>query len=96
MIPDQKTLFETWPILGRMNREEEVVWVNPDKLPVSTAKERSELSMKDIDDTEARLKRFAPFIMRAFPETEARTCQKSQAVRDEAVSRTAFGFQASV
>lgn len=72
MIPDQKTLFETWPILGRMNREEEVVWVNPDKLPVSTAKERSELSMKDIDDTEARLKRFAPFIMRAFPETEAR------------------------
>ncbi|MBQ6469018.1 MAG: D-serine ammonia-lyase [Lachnospiraceae bacterium] len=71
-MPDQKTLFETWPILGRMNREEEVVWVNPDKLPVSTAKERSELSMKDIDDTEARLKRFAPFIMRAFPETEAR------------------------
>lgn len=72
MIPDQKTLFETWPILGRMNREEEVVWVNPDKLPVSTAKERSELSMKDIDDAEARLKRFAPFIMRAFPETEPR------------------------
>ncbi len=65
-------MFETWPILGRMNREEEVVWVNPDKLPVSAAKEQSELSMKDIDDAEARLKRFAPFIMRAFPETGPR------------------------
>lgn len=28
------------------------------------------LTMRDIDDAEARLKRFAPYIMKAFPETE--------------------------
>ena len=36
------------------------------------ARKAMELSMKDVDDAEARLERFAPFIMKCFPETKAR------------------------
>ena len=31
-----------------------------------------ELTMADVDDAEQRLKRFAPFIMKCFPETKDR------------------------
>ncbi len=41
-------------------------------LPMEEARKAMELSMKDVDDAEARLERFAPFIMKCFPETKAR------------------------
>ena len=69
LIPDQKTLYRNCPILQKMSMGEEVVWVNPDRIPAASVHKQSELSIKDIDDAEARLNRFAPFIMRAFPET---------------------------
>lgn len=57
------------PIIEKMRRGQEVVWINPDKRPFTESVSSRELSMKDVDEAEARLLRFAPFIMRCFPET---------------------------
>lgn len=56
------------PIIKNMMEDKEVFWLN-DK-----AGEKATLpfGMKDIDDAELRLLRFAPYIKKAFPETEAR------------------------
>ena len=62
-------LFRKHPILEEVSQEHEVAWINPDKTDFQTAMVGSELTMKDIEDAEARLLRFAPFIMKCFPET---------------------------
>ena len=60
------------PILKKIKCEKEVVWMNPDKVSFKDGIQNCELSMKDIDDAEERLERFAPFIMKCFPETKDR------------------------
>lgn len=60
------------PIIEEMQKGKEVVWINPDKRPFAESAYTCELSMKDVDDAEARLLRFAPFIMKCFPETRDR------------------------
>ena len=57
-------------ILSDIKACKEIVWINEEKTDFNTACEGSELSMKDVDDAEERLKRFAPFIMKCFPETK--------------------------
>lgn len=64
--------FEKTPLVDAISKGEEIVWINPDRTDVVTAMEGSELSMKDVEDAEARLLRFAPFIMKCFPETKDR------------------------
>lgn len=64
----QKLLNDN-PLLQNMQKAKEVVWLNPDKTDFATASQNAELTMADIDDAEARLQRFAPFIMKCFPET---------------------------
>ena len=61
-----------FPIVRDLAQEKEVAWINPDKTSMEEARKAIELSMKDVDDAEARLERFAPFIMKCFPETKAR------------------------
>lgn len=63
---------EKIPILEDVRRAKEVVWINPDKTDYSKSMEHAELTMADIDDAEARLLRFAPLIMKYFPETKDR------------------------
>lgn len=60
------------PILEKMQRGQEVLWINPNKRPFAEGAGSCELSMKDVDDAEARLLRFAPFIRKCFPETKDR------------------------
>ncbi|MCI9596121.1 MAG: D-serine ammonia-lyase [Firmicutes bacterium] len=60
-------LIKKAPLVAPMSQYEEVFWGNPDyrqekKLPFGIA---------DIEDAEARLARFAPYIRKAFPETKA-------------------------
>lgn len=49
---------------------ENVFWINEDKPTVEEADKRVEYSYDDVKDAEDRLDRFAPFIKKAFPETE--------------------------
>jgi D-serine dehydratase len=75
----EKTI-EDWakefPVLKRIMAGEEVFWVNPKFKGFSEIAEKGgdpqaiTLSRKDIQDSEARLRRFAPFIAKAFPETQ--------------------------
>lgn len=60
--------YRNLPVAGKLSKEEETAWINPKKVPF--AKSGLEIGMADIDDAEARLERFAPFIMRCFPETK--------------------------
>ena len=69
---DREELFKRVPILEKMSRGEEVVWINPDRTTAAGADTACELTMEDILDAEKRLERFAPFIMRCFPETRER------------------------
>ena len=54
-----------FPLIEDMKNGKEVFWLNPrldNRLP-------DEMTKDDIADASARLGRFAPYIMRAFPET---------------------------
>ena len=65
-------LTEQFPIIKDIQEEKEIVWVNPDKTDYETSMQSQELTLKDIEDAEQRLLRFAPFIMKCFPETKER------------------------
>ena len=67
-----ESLAEKFPILRKMRQDEEVVWINPDKKNFAEYAGNCELTMADVEDAEKRLERFAPFIMRCFPETKDR------------------------
>ena len=60
------------PILQDIADQKEIVWINPDKIECTKAIAECELTMADVEDAEARLARFAPFIMKCFPETKDR------------------------
>ena len=69
---EQNKLIEQHPILADLKEAKEIVWINPDKVVTTEGFARAPLGMADIDDAEERLKRFAPFIERCFPETKER------------------------
>lgn len=55
--------------LKRAAREEEQLWINPDLTGAEEALGRLSFGMAEIQEALKRLERFAPFIMRCFPET---------------------------
>ena len=55
------------PIVRDLRETKEILWLNPDYVPFAQA--QLALTMADIDDAERRLQRFAPLIMKHFPET---------------------------
>ncbi len=59
-------LYMNQEIINKMSQYEEVFWENIEK----NHGEKIPFSLGDIIDAEARLKRFAPYIAEAFPETE--------------------------
>ena len=63
---DVKKLMTLHPQLSEMADYKEIWWTNPD----SGAPRELPFGMDDIKDAEARLARFAPYIQKAFPETE--------------------------
>jgi len=65
-------LMEEQPLLKRIAAGRETAWINEDKRSFAEAAAGQELSMADVEDAEKRLRRFAPFIMRRFPETAER------------------------
>lgn len=58
------------PVVKKLRRAEEVSWINPYYGKTQEALKDIELSMADVEDAAKRLARFAPFIRKAFPETE--------------------------
>lgn len=62
-------LLEKFPVISEIQKEKEIVWINPDKTDFEVGMKNSELTMADVEDAERRLQRFAPLIMKCFPET---------------------------
>ncbi|MDO4321680.1 MAG: D-serine ammonia-lyase [Lachnospiraceae bacterium] len=58
-----------FPIIKELQAGKEIVWINPDKTDHESSMRDSGLTMQDIEDAEQRLQRFAPLIMKYFPET---------------------------
>jgi len=65
---DIDKLIVEHPVIKNMMDDEEIFWLN-DK---AGSKGDIPFDMDDIDDAELRLLRFAPYIKKAFPETEPR------------------------
>jgi D-serine dehydratase len=67
--------FDEWkqdyPLLEQLMAMEEVFWVNPLYESCCDRVITPLLGDRDIDDAEQRLARFAPYIARAFPETQS-------------------------
>ena len=66
---DINKIIENSPVLQQVKEGEEVLWINP-RLKSINNFEIEGLSTEAIDDAEERLLRFAPYIMKVFPETE--------------------------
>lgn len=66
-------LIKTHPLIQSLVKLEEVSWFNPAIAPGSTAEGMTKVGLgpTDIEDASARLTRFAAYIRKAFPETEA-------------------------
>ena len=62
---DKKKLAESYPLIAEMADYKEILWTNPDTVEDTD----SPFHLKDIEEAEARLQRFAPYIRKAFPET---------------------------
>lgn len=60
------------PILKQVAEGTEVFWTNPKIQRFDSVKDSLPVGMEDIKDAEARLQRFAPLIMKLFPETKKR------------------------
>lgn len=59
--------YKVLPVVQKLSKEEQIVWINQKKIPFAQCSLK--IGMSDIDEAEARLQRFAPFIMKCFPET---------------------------
>lgn len=61
--------YKTNPVVQKISEGTEIGWINPKILSWKDAKEKISVTTEEIDEAEKRLKRFAPFIMKCFPET---------------------------
>ncbi|MEA5040000.1 MAG: D-serine ammonia-lyase [Clostridiaceae bacterium] len=64
-----QTLRNTTPALQKLAAGEAQIWLNPKLRPAAEALPTLPLAKEDIADAEARLHRFAPYLVRRFPET---------------------------
>lgn len=68
---DTQTLTQQFPLLQQLINLEEVSWFNPNITSLEEGLPYVGLDAADIADASDRLKRFAPYLVKAFPETAA-------------------------
>ncbi|THE10345.1 D-serine ammonia-lyase [Bacillus timonensis] len=62
--------IQAFPLIEKLILTEEVFWSNPKYQDFERAIQHVSLGIKDVRDAEERLKRFSPYLARAFPETK--------------------------
>lgn len=65
-----EVLKAEYPLVNKLIATEEIFWINPNIEKYETAITASPLNEEDVKDAEERLKRFAPYIAKVFPETK--------------------------
>ncbi|WP_352416224.1 D-serine ammonia-lyase [Oscillibacter ruminantium] len=66
-----KAAWNKIPALRDVMAAEETCWINPKQEPFDAVRESLPVNPAEVDDAAARLDRFAPLLMRLFPETAA-------------------------
>lgn len=66
-----QALIQQSTVMNQVSQGHEVLWLNPLKQPFALAQDDLPVEAAQIADAEARLGRFAPFLMEAFPETQS-------------------------
>lgn len=69
MNENMRAWVEKDPVIAKVAACQETVWINPSWLPYEEVRESLSVTDEQIQDAEDRLRRFAPFIMKCFPET---------------------------
>lgn len=64
-------LIADYPLVQELIDLKPVTWFNPDVTTTEAGLPYVGLTLDDVKDAEARLNRFAPYLMKAFPETQA-------------------------
>ena len=59
------------PIIEKLSKAQPLLWVNPNLTATEDALSRLDITRSDTAEAEARLERFAPYIMLKFPQTAA-------------------------
>ena len=67
---DIQTWKDQYPLLNKLISLEEVFWINPNIEKFESGMKKLPLTQDDVKDAEERLKRFAPYIAKVFPETK--------------------------
>ena len=67
---DLQTWRENYPLLNKLISMNEILWLNPKLEKFKTGIKKSPLTQVDVKDADERLKRFAPYIAKVFPETK--------------------------
>ncbi|UXI03903.1 D-serine ammonia-lyase [Photobacterium sp. TY1-4] len=70
-VLNTEQLIRDFPLVNQLIALEEVCWFNPNSTTLGEGLPYVGLEQKDIRDASDRLKRFAPYLMKAFPETAA-------------------------
>jgi D-serine dehydratase len=68
---DIENLVVKFPLVQRLIDLEAVTWFNPNTATLAEGLPYVGLTQNDVTEAEARLKRFAPYLCLAFPETQA-------------------------
>ncbi|MEI5949448.1 D-serine ammonia-lyase [Bacillus albus] len=69
-LQTKEILKKKFQLIQKMIGTEEVIWLNPNKTNFESFIQNSTLTKADVMDAEDRLKRFAPYIAKVFPETK--------------------------
>ncbi|HAB69335.1 MAG TPA: D-serine ammonia-lyase, partial [Acinetobacter nosocomialis] len=64
-------LKQQFPLIQTLQDYQETFWFNPNRYPLKEALMKVGLTEQDVKDAEARLERFAPYLAKVFPETQA-------------------------
>ena len=67
---DIKSIITDNSLIKNMIDKKEIVWINPKETNYAEYEKALPINDKELKEAEERLKRFAPFIKKVFPETE--------------------------
>lgn len=70
VFEDPQNWKEQFPLLKNLISMEEVIWLNSNMEKFQAGIKKSPFTREDVKDAEERLKRFSPYIAKAFPETK--------------------------
>jgi D-serine dehydratase len=84
------------PTLRALAEGREQLWINPELRPFAQVRDALPLGERDVEDAAARLERFAPFLMRVFPETRSTGGLIESPLREIEATRRALAAQGPV